>query len=53
MDARKLSRRKTPRLAYPEYVSADPKNSVEVWAARLELIEVAKGAYPTFSASSV
>jgi hypothetical protein len=48
MDARKPSRRKTPPLAYCEYVSADPKNSIEVWAARLELIEVAKRAYPTF-----
>jgi hypothetical protein len=48
MDARKLSRRKTPRLAYCEYVSADPKNSIEVWAARSELIKVATSVYPTF-----
>jgi hypothetical protein len=48
MDARKLSRRKIPPLAYCEYVSPEPKNSIEVWAARLELIKVTKSVYPTF-----
>jgi hypothetical protein len=48
MDARKLSRRKTPALVLCEYVSADPKSSLEVRAARLRLIEVAKCVYPRF-----
>jgi hypothetical protein len=48
MDARKLTRRKTPLLAYSEYVSTDPDNSNQVWGARLELIEAVKRVIPQF-----
>lgn len=43
-----MARRKTPRLAYCEYVSADPDNSTQVWQARLRLIDTAKRVYPRF-----
>lgn len=48
MDARKLTRRKTPRLAYSEYVSPDADESSQVWMARNELIEAAKRVFPVF-----
>lgn len=43
-----MARRKTPRLAYCEYVSRDSGTSVEVWQARLQLLEATKRVYPIF-----
>jgi len=43
-----MARRKTPRLAYCEYVSAHPDNSSQVWRARLLLIETVKRVHPRF-----
>ena len=43
-----MARRKTPRLAYPEYVSKDLDNSIQVWQARLELIAASRRVFPTF-----
>lgn len=40
--------RRTPLLAYSEYVAPDRGNSSQVWKARLELIETAKRVYPRF-----
>ena len=48
MDARNPTRRKTPRLAYCEYVSPDTDASSQVWLARLLLIETAKRVHPGF-----
>ena len=48
MDARNPTRRKTPRLAYCEYVSRDTDASSQVWLARLLLIETAKRVHPGF-----
>jgi hypothetical protein len=41
-------KRKTPSLAYSEYVSRDPENSTQTWIARLELIDTAKRVFPNF-----
>jgi hypothetical protein len=41
-----MALRKTSQLAYCEYVSRDPNNSTEVWAARLRLIDSARRVYP-------
>ena len=43
-----MAQRKTPLLAYCEYVSPDPDNSIEVSRARMQLIEAAKRVYPEF-----
>jgi hypothetical protein len=43
-----MPRRRTPLLAYSEYVSRDDGNSTQVWQARLELIETAERVYPIF-----
>lgn len=43
-----MVRRTTPSLTFSEYVSPDPNHSVEVWQARLRLIEAAKRVYPIF-----
>jgi hypothetical protein len=48
MGARRQSRRKTPPLAYSEYVSPYPNNSSQVCLARLELIEAVKRVFPMF-----
>lgn len=48
MTASKPPRRKTARLGLCEYVSTDPKNSMDVWGARRELLEVVKRVYPQF-----
>ena len=42
-----MARRKTPRLAYSEYVSLEP-NSTQVWQARLRLIDAATRVFPKF-----
>ncbi len=42
-----MPRRKTPRLAYCEYVIPDPKGSVAVWIARLDLMRAVKRVYPS------
>jgi hypothetical protein len=47
MNVRKLTERKTPPLAYCEYVSPD-SNSIEVSIARIQLFETVKRVYPTF-----
>lgn len=39
--------RRTPRLAYCEYVIPDPKGSSSVWMARLDLMGAVKRIYPT------
>ena len=44
----RLVKRKTPLLAYCEYVSPDSDNSVEVSRARVQMIEAAKRVYPEF-----
>ncbi len=41
-----MSRRKTPRLAYCEYVIPDPKRSTAVWMARLNVMRAVKSVYP-------
>jgi hypothetical protein len=46
MDARKPARRKTPLLAYSEYVSPDPHDSIQTSRARLLLFETLKRVYP-------
>ena len=43
-----MAERSTPSLAFAEYVSPDPDNSVQVWLARLQVIEACKRVYPTF-----
>jgi hypothetical protein len=43
-----MAKRTTPPLAYSEYVSLDSDNSVQVWQARLRVIEAAKRVYPKF-----
>jgi hypothetical protein len=43
-----MMKRKTPLLAYSEYVSHDPEHSTQVWIARLELIDTAKRVFPNF-----
>ena len=42
-----MAKRKTPNLAYCEYVSPDQGYSIEVGRARLQLIETVKRVYPT------
>jgi hypothetical protein len=39
-----MAKRTTPSLAFSEYVSPDSDNSVQVWQARLGVIEAAKRA---------
>jgi hypothetical protein len=46
MSARENTRRETPRLAYPEYISQDAQNSIQVSRARLVLFETVKNVYP-------
>ena len=41
-----MSRRKTPRLAPPEYVSRDPNKSSQVYWARIQLLEAVQRVYP-------
>jgi hypothetical protein len=43
-----MTTRKQPALAYGEYVSPDSRESVQVWQARLQLIEASKRVYPEF-----
>ena len=43
-----MATRTTPSLAFSEYVSPDADNSVQVWQARLRVIEAAKRVYPIF-----
>jgi hypothetical protein len=44
----RMAKRTTPSLAFSEYVSPDSDNSVQVWQARLRVIEAAKRVYPIF-----
>jgi hypothetical protein len=46
MNARKSVRRKTPRLAYPEYVSPNPQDSIQGSRARLLLFETVNSVFP-------
>lgn len=39
--------RKTPRLAYSEYVIPDPEGGTAVWMARLHLMRAVQRVYPT------
>jgi hypothetical protein len=43
-----MAKRTTPSLAYSEYVSPNSDNSVQVWRARLQVIEAAKRVFPVF-----
>jgi len=43
-----MAKRTTPSLAFSEYVSRDADNSVQVWQARLQVIEAAKRVFPIF-----
>jgi hypothetical protein len=43
-----MSQRKTPRLAFCEYVSPETENSEEVYRARLELMRIVKRVLPRF-----
>jgi len=43
-----MAKRTTPSLAFSEYVSRDSDNSVQVWQARLQVIEAAKRVFPIF-----
>lgn len=43
-----MAKRKTPSLAVSEYVSPNLDNSVQVWRARLQVIEAAKRVFPIF-----
>jgi hypothetical protein len=43
-----MAKRSTPPLAYSEYVSADSDNSIQVWRARLLVIDLVKRLYPIF-----
>jgi len=43
-----MAKRTTPSLAFSAYVSPDSDNSVQVWQARLRVIETAKRVYPIF-----
>jgi hypothetical protein len=43
-----MTKRTTPSLAVSEYVSPNWDSSVQVWLARLQLIEAAKRVYPIF-----
>ena len=43
-----VAKRKSTSLAISEYVSPDSDISVQVWRARLQLIETAKQVYPSF-----
>jgi len=43
-----MARRATPSLAASEYVSPNSDSSVQVWRARLQLIEAAKRVLPIF-----
>lgn len=43
-----MAKRTTPSLAVSEYVSPNSDSSIQVWRARLEVIEAAKRVYPTF-----
>lgn len=43
-----MAKRKTPLLAYCEYVSPHPNNSIQVNRARLHLIDAVRRVYPRF-----
>ena len=43
-----MAKRTTPSLAASEYVSPNSDASVQVWRARLQVIEAAKRVFPTF-----
>ena len=43
-----MAKRTTPSLAVSEYVSPNLDSSVQVWRARLQVIEAAKRVFPTF-----
>jgi len=43
-----MAKRTTPSLAVSEYVSPNLDSSVQVWRARLQLIEAAKRVFPFF-----
>jgi hypothetical protein len=43
-----MAKRTTPPLAYSEYVSPNSDSSVQVWQARLRVIEAAKRVHPIF-----
>jgi hypothetical protein len=43
-----MPKRTTPSLAYSEYVSLDSDNSVQLWRARLLVIDAAKKVHPIF-----
>jgi hypothetical protein len=43
-----MAKRTTPSLAFSEYVSPDSDSSVQVWRARLQVIEAAKRVFPIF-----
>ena len=43
-----MAKRITPHLSYAEYVSPDEDNSVQVWQARLRVIEAAERVHPPF-----
>lgn len=43
-----MAKRATPSLAASEYFSSNSDTSVQVWRARLQLIEAAKRVFPTF-----
>jgi hypothetical protein len=43
-----MAKRTTPSLAFSEYVSPNSGNSVQIWRARLQVIEAVKRVYPIF-----
>src|SRR5579872_4031784 len=43
-----MAKRTTPSIAFSEYVSRDADNNVQVWLARLQVIEAAKWVFPIF-----
>jgi hypothetical protein len=43
-----MDKRTTPSLTFSEYVAPDPEASVQVWRARLQVIEAARRVYPIF-----
>jgi hypothetical protein len=43
-----MAKRTTPSLAASEYVSPNSNTSVQVWRARLQVIEAARRVFPIF-----
>ena len=43
-----MAERTTPSLAFGDYVSPDPDNSVQVWLARRQVMEASQRVYPRF-----